>query len=64
MGLNTLSATLFHSFINDLIYEMNQLNLGIYVSKNRVSLLLYTYDITTVAENKTAVQTLLGNLFN
>ena len=60
----TLSPTVFNVFINDLTDELNRLNLGIQVGEKRISILLYANDIALVAENDTALQTMLDTLFN
>ena len=49
---DTLSPTLFNIFINDLIYEMNNLNLGIAIGEKRIGLLLYADDIVILAESE------------
>ena len=61
---DTLSHTLFSIFINDLIDELSRLNLGIQVGEKQISILLYVADIALVAENDTALQTMLDTLFN
>ena len=59
---DTLSPTLFNIFINDLIYEMNKLNLGIAIGEKRISLLLYADDIVLLAESEHDLQSMLNCL--
>ena len=59
---DTLSPTLFNIFINDLIYEMNNLNLRIAIGEKRISLLLYADNIVILAESEFDLQLMLNCL--
>ena len=61
---DVLSPTLFNIFINDLSTELNSLRIGITLGDDRISHLLYTDDLTLMAENENDLQTLLNCVEN
>ena len=56
---DSLSPTLFAVFINDLVKEINDFNLGISVHERKVSILLFADDIVILGENAEELQVLL-----
>ena len=58
------SPTLFSIFIDDLVREINNLNLGIDIGSRRISILLYADNIAMLANNETDKQVLLNQLHN
>ncbi|VDI08605.1 Hypothetical predicted protein [Mytilus galloprovincialis] len=61
MGDNLL-PTLFSIFINDLVQEINDLNLGVDLLETKLSLLLYADDIALVANSAEDLQCMLNTL--
>jgi hypothetical protein len=59
---DNLSPTLFSIFINDLVKEINDLDLGIPLNHSRISILLYADDIVLLAKNEQDLQTMLNKL--
>lgn len=59
---DNLSPTLFSIFINDLIQEINNMNLGIELGNRKLSILLYADDIALVANSPEDLQTMLNKL--
>lgn len=59
---DVLSTTLFSIYINDLAKEIKDLNLGIPVFEQKVSILLYADDIALIAENEEELQLMLNKL--
>ena len=56
---DSLSPTLFAIFINDLVKELNEFELGIPVENKKISVLLFADDIVISGENEQELQTLL-----
>ena len=56
---DNLSPTLFNIFINDLIREIKQLNIGVNIDNIIISILLYADDIVLIAKNERDLQTLI-----
>lgn len=61
---DNLSPTLFSIFINDLVQEINNLELGIDIHSKKLSLLLYADDIVMFATNENDMQLMLNTLHN
>ena len=62
---DTLSPTLFSLYLNDLVKEINNLNLGIKVDNNTmVSILLFADDMVLMANNECDLQNMLDCLQN
>jgi len=59
---NNLSPTIFSIFINDLVPEVNDLDLGIQVGDVKVSMLLYADDIVFVSGSEAGLQGMLDQL--
>lgn len=59
---NNLSPTLFAIFVNDLVSEINDLDLGVPINGTAISILLYADDIALVAESEHDLQTVLDTL--
>ncbi|VDI60354.1 Hypothetical predicted protein [Mytilus galloprovincialis] len=59
---DNLSPTLFSIFINDLVQEINDLNLGVDLLETKLSLLLYADDIALVAKSAEDLQCMLNTL--
>ena len=57
-----LSLLLFNLFINNLVESIKNLNIGIDVGEEKVSLLLYADDIILLAENENDMQIVLDML--
>ena len=55
-----LSPTLFNIFINDLVENNKELNLGIKLGDIHLSILLYADDIAVIVENKKHLQSMLN----
>ena len=61
---DVLSPTLFNIYINDLVYDINELNCGIVFNNNSLSLLLYADDIVLLAPSEEKLQLMLDTLSN
>ena len=59
---DNLLPTLFSVFINDLVQEINDLNLGVDLLETKLSLLLYADDIALVANSAEELQCMLNTL--
>ncbi len=59
-----LSPLLFNLYLNDLIQEVKDLNLGVDVNDENVSILCYADDIVLLAENEHDLQVMLSRLHN
>ena len=59
---DNISPTMFAIFINDLVCEINDLNLGISMGDRRISLLLYADDIVFTASSEKDLQSMLNKL--
>ena len=55
-----LSPTLFHAFIDDLIYECTNLNVGAHIKKINVSIIVYADDILLLSSVDAHLQLLLN----
>ena len=60
---DSLSPTLFGIFVNDLVQDINQLNIGIQAGDINLSILLYADDIVLMAENESDLQTMLDCVY-
>ena len=56
---DTLSPTLFGMYINDLIEDVKDLDLGIPIGTTKLSILVYADDVVILAENEEDLQTML-----
>ena len=61
---DSISATLFAFFINDLAQEIKNLNHGVNIDDYKVSILLYADDIVFLSESETGLQLMLDHLSN
>ena len=61
---DSISSTLFACFINDLVAEINNNNLGINIGNHRVSCLLYADDLVILSDNEVNLQAMLISLCN
>ncbi|KAK3104741.1 hypothetical protein FSP39_009031 [Pinctada imbricata] len=61
---DNLSPTLFALFINDLATEVKNLNKGIDIGSDKLSILLYADDIALIAENESDMELMLGVVDN
>ena len=59
---DNLSPTLFSIFINDLVQDINNLNLGIELVDRKLSILLYADDIALIAKSPEDLQSMLDKL--
>ena len=57
-----LSPLLFHLYINDLVSDMKQLNLGIDIDGEKVCILLYADDVILMTETEEELKELLNCL--
>ena len=57
-----ISPTLFSLFINNIVHEINDLELGVNLDDERVSLLLYADDIVILSNDENGMQTMLNTL--
>ena len=57
---DSLSPTLFGIYINDLVNELNQHNLGINIGSMNISILLFADDIVLVADSEYKLQEMLN----
>ena len=57
-----LSPLLFNLFINSLVENIKNLNIGIDIGEEKVSLLLYADDLVLLSENENDIQILLDTL--
>ena len=60
---DNISPTLFSIYINDLLYEINLLNKGVYYGNTMVSVLAYADDLVFVTENAKSLQKMLDTLY-
>ncbi|XP_053394824.1 uncharacterized protein LOC123524463 [Mercenaria mercenaria] len=61
---DNISPTIFSIFINDLVKEVNDLDLGFDLGERKVSMLLYADDIVMFAKTKEDLQSMLNVLHN
>ena len=62
---DVLSPTLFNIYINDLVFDLDRLGLGVNLHENlRISSLLYADDLVIVAESENDLQQLLNEVYN
>ena len=54
-----ISTTLFNLYVNDLVHEINTLNLGVTLDKEKVSIWLYADDLVLMAESEADMNVLL-----
>ncbi|VDI32657.1 Hypothetical predicted protein, partial [Mytilus galloprovincialis] len=59
---DNLSPTLFSIFINDLVQEVKDLDLGVSIGNSNVSILLYADDIVLVSPNENDMQAMLNKV--
>ena len=59
---DNLSPTLFGLYINDLALHIKELNKGIKVGPDRISILLYADDMVLLAENERDLQEMLNSM--
>lgn len=59
---DNLSPTLFSIFINDLVHEINNLDVGIELVNRKISMLLYADDIALMAKSTEDLQCMLNKL--
>ena len=57
-----LSPLLFNIYINDLVHEMKQLDVGVNIDGENVCILLYADDVILIADSEDELQTLLDCL--
>ncbi len=57
---DTLSPTLFGIFINDIVREINDLNLGVKIGNKKLSILLYADDIVLLSDTENGLQAMLN----
>ena len=60
---DTLSATLFSIFINDLYLQLDQLKSGLFINDRHIPMLLYADDIVVLAETPLKLQYMLDETF-
>ncbi len=60
---DTLFPTLFGIVINNIIYEVNNLNICINIANRQLSILLYSDDIVLVSDTDNGLQTMLNNVY-
>ncbi|MEW8547636.1 MAG: reverse transcriptase family protein, partial [Candidatus Thiodiazotropha sp.] len=58
----SLSPILFNFYINDLITELSQLDLGVNIGRDKVCILVYADDVVLLAETEEELQCLLDSL--
>jgi hypothetical protein len=59
---SNLSPTLFAIFVNDLVREINDLELGVTINNASISILLYADDIALIAKSEIDLQKMLDTL--
>ena len=59
---DNLSRTLFSIFINDLVQDINNLNLGVELLNRKLSMLLYADDIALIGKSPEDLQCMLDTL--
>ena len=59
---DNLSPTLFSIFINDLVQDINNLNLGVELINQKLSMLLYAGDIALIGKSPEDLQCMLDTL--
>lgn len=59
---NNLSPTIFAIFVNDLVSEINDLQLGVKVGESNISILMYADDILLMGDSEESLQTMLNTL--
>ena len=59
-----LSTTLFNLYINDLVTQLKQQNIGVNLSSRSVQIMLYADNITLLGETESDLQELLDSLQN
>ncbi|KAH3813261.1 hypothetical protein DPMN_141714 [Dreissena polymorpha] len=59
---DNLSPTLFSVFVNDLVAEINNLDLGVKIDESSVSMLLYADDIALIANSEADLQIMLNQM--
>ena len=59
---DNLSSTLWNIFLNDLVDEINNLNVGIPIDDHMLSILLYADDMVLLAENEQNLQLMIQKL--
>ncbi|XP_060587764.1 uncharacterized protein LOC132743245 [Ruditapes philippinarum] len=59
---DNLSPTLFSVFVNDLVTEINNLDLGVKIDDTSVSMLLYADDIVLIAKSEADLQIMLNQM--
>lgn len=57
-----LSPLLFNLYINDLVHEMKQLNVGVEIGDEKICVLMYADDVILFANNEEELQSLLSCL--
>ena len=57
---DNVSPTLFSIFINDLVKEVNDLNLGFDINGSQISLIIYADDIVMFAKSEDKLQQMLN----
>ena len=57
---DSLSPSLFNIFINDLASEISDLNLGVQIGDENVSILMYADDVVILSENVENMQTMIN----
>ena len=57
---DSLSATLFCIYINDLVHELNKLDLGIKCNDTQISILLFADDIVLLCDSEHKLQQMLN----
>ena len=60
---DTLSATLFSIFINDLYLQLDQLKSSLFINDRHIPMLLYADDIVVLAETPLKLQYMLDETF-
>jgi hypothetical protein len=61
---DVLSPTLFGIYINDLISEIKDMNVGIQIGENKLSVLAYADDLVVLGESEEALQSILDTVSN
>ena len=60
---DNMSPVLFNVFLNDLVAELKELNLGVDVGNKKVGILLYADDIVLIADKEGDLQQMLDHLY-
>ena len=61
---DSLSPTLFNVYINDLVEEISDLNLGVNIGESILSTLLYADDLVLMADTEENLHTMLNKLYD